>query len=104
MDATISSPPDVHGMTRSSGHELELGVAQRAHLGQVKPLELGLSTDPLPHKDVDEPVAEVCDGEDDAHQRAASDQLGHELPRIAVEQAGHRAIDPVPASAVVAGA
>src|SRR3989441_12384350 len=71
-----ASPSDLDGPAEPRRHELELGVAERAHLGQVEPLELHVRADALADEDVDEPVADVCNGEDDPHQRAAADQLG----------------------------
>src|SRR5207244_10132440 len=86
IDAIIDSPPDVDGMAGPGRHQLELGVAERAHLGQVEPLELRVRADALTDEDVDEPVQNVGQREDDAHQRTHADQLGDELARIAVEQ------------------
>src|SRR5207249_3106623 len=58
----------------------------------------------LADEEVDEGVEDVGEGEDHPHQRAHADQLGHELARVAVEKPRDRAVHPVPAPAVVAGA
>src|SRR5262245_20211882 len=96
------SPSDLDRPAEAGGHELELGVAERAHLGQIEPLELGLGAHPLTDEDIDQPVEQVRDGEDDTDEGAAADQLSHELSGVAVEEPGDGAIHPVPAAAVVA--
>src|SRR5438046_2354255 len=96
------SPSDLDGPTQARRHELELRIAERAHLGQVEPLEFDVGADALPDEDVDQGVEDVGEGEDHPYQRTDADQLGHELAGIAVEEPGDRAVDAVPAPAVVA--
>src|SRR5438552_9236193 len=100
----VASPPYLDGPAEPRGHELELGVAERAHLGQVEPLELDVDAHALADEEVDEGVEDVGEGEDHPHQRAHADQLGHELARVTVEEPRDRAVHSVPAPAVVAGA
>src|SRR5437899_9297667 len=42
-----ASPSDLDGPAEPGRHELELGVAERAHLGQVEPLELAVDAPAL---------------------------------------------------------
>src|SRR5947199_174741 len=76
-----ASPSDLDGPAEPGRHELELGVPERAHLGQVEPLELDVDAHALADEEVDEGVEDVGEGEDHPHQRAHADQLGHELAR-----------------------
>src|SRR5216110_1135595 len=85
-----ASPSDLDGPAEPGRHELELGVAERAHLGQVEPLELDVDAHALADEEVDEGVEDVGEGEDHPHQRAHADQLGHELARVAVEEPCYR--------------
>src|SRR5712691_1320229 len=90
--------------TSSTGQdELELRIANRPHLGQVEPFEFFFRAHSLAHEEMHQGVKGVRDREDHPHERGATDELGHELSRIAVEEPGDRAIHAVPASTVVAG-
>src|SRR5437879_10848182 len=47
-----ASPSDLDGPAEPRRHELELGVAERAHLGQVEPLELDVHAHALADEEV----------------------------------------------------
>src|SRR5581483_9983611 len=96
------SPSDVDGTPAAGRHELEFRIAERAHLGQVEPLELDLGAHPLSHEVLDDRIEDVREREDHADERADTDQLRDELPGVAVEESGDRAVDAVPAAAVIA--
>src|SRR5437762_9592694 len=96
------SASDLDGPAKAGCHELELGIAERAHLGQVEPLELHVGAHALADEDVDDDVEHVREREGHADQRAHADELRQELPRVAVEEARDGAVDAVPAAAVVA--
>src|SRR2546427_3067061 len=64
-----ASPSDLDGPAEPGRHELELGVAERAHLGQVEPLELDVDAHALADEEVDEGVEDVGEGEGNPHRR-----------------------------------
>ena len=81
--------------------EHELGIAERAHFGDVQSGQFVLRGDTLANHVVDDVVRRVGQPKDESHQRAHANQLRDKLARVAVEQSTNRAVDTIPAAAVV---
>src|SRR5439155_1593048 len=81
--------------------QLKLGIAELAHLGKIQAFELRLRRYALTHNQVNDVVDSEDQAEDTSYQSRHTDQLGYQLARVAVEQAGDIAGDAVPRPAVV---
>src|SRR5207248_2902840 len=77
-------------------------VSELTHFGQIETFELRLGANPLADDGVDEQINDVAEYKDKANERDHADKLRHQLPGIAIEQAGHRSIDAVPGAAIIA--
>src|ERR1041385_3680064 len=82
--------------------QLELGITELAHFGNVETLHFGLGGSPLAYHGIDDHVHDKTHGEHHTDQRGHAEELRHKLAGIAVEQASHRTVDAIPRPAVVA--
>src|SRR5438045_1168166 len=84
--------------------EDKLGVSELSHFRNIQTRHLRLRRDPVPDENLERPVQDEAEGEDEAQQSGNTDELSGELACIAVKQARYRPRYAVPASAVVARA
>src|SRR5689334_4495641 len=84
------------------GFQLEFGIAELTHLGQVETFQFDLRRDSVTHDQIDDPEDYKTEGEDEANQRHDAEELRHQLAHVAVEQTGDRTIHAVPGAAVIA--
>ena len=96
MDCTIATSLVMLLGSYSSGLQLEFGVSQLSHLGEIQTFEFRLCRDALSHHGIDGHVDHKAHDEDDAEKGRDPDQLRHQLARIAIEQAGDGSVDAVP--------
>src|SRR4051794_24353594 len=86
--------------SQRSGLQLELGVTDLSHLGNVQTLQLSFRRDTLADADVDEPVGNEAQRKDEAYQRGDAHELRDKLAGVSVEKALHVAAHTVPSAAV----
>src|SRR5208337_1192076 len=84
------------------GLQFEFRIGHRAHLGKVQAFQLGLGGSALTDKEIDDERKDEAQGEHETKQSGHTDQLGHKLAGVAIEETGHGAVDAVPRAAVVA--
>lgn len=88
------------------GLEDELGITELHHFRQVKSGNLSRNRNALFQDGVENPVENEAEGEHEAHQSCATNELRHQLAAavVPIEQAGYGTVHTVPRSAIVAGA
>src|SRR4029079_5430329 len=84
------------------GFQHEFRIAERAHLGNVETLELGLRGHAVAPDCFDDHVQSEAEREHEANERRHTDQLCDQLSRVSVEEAGDRAWHAVPRARVAA--